>query len=144
MLEEAELIARHQPTVNVQLDTQPTPSEKGIEDVLLALLPHPDTGKVRLWALHPGGQIRSLALPRAGVQPEVLDTVLAAVAAGQPHPALQVYREASFPLALRWLRKNNQSVTFFKFHDFPDRDTLARAITRALAETAVDGPRIYR
>lgn len=144
LLEEAELIARHQPTINVQLDIQPTPKEKGIEDVLLALLPHPDTGKARLWALHPGGQIRSLALPRTGAPPETLDAILAAVAAGQPHPALQVYRDASFPLALRWLRKNSQSITFFKFHDFPDRAALAHAIGRALAETAADGPRIYR
>ncbi len=144
LLEEAELIARHQPAVNVQLDVQPVPREKGIDDVLLALLPHHDPGKACLWTLHPGGRIRSLALPRTGAPAESLDAVLAAAAADQPHPALQAYRDASFPLALRWLRKNSQAITFFKYHDFPDRAALARAIGGALAENAADGPRIYR
>ncbi len=102
LLEEAELIARHQPAVNVQLDVQPVPREKGIDDVLLALLPHHDPGKACLWTLHPGGRIRSLALPRTGAPAESLDAVLAAAAAAdQPHLARGAYRDALFLLALR-------------------------------------------
>jgi hypothetical protein len=144
LLEEAELIARHRPAINVQMDVQTAPREKGIDDILLALLPHHDPGQACLWALHPGGQVRRLVLPRTGTPGDALVAFLAAVESGRPHPAAQVYRDASFPLALRWLRKNSQSLTFFKYHDFPDPAALARAVGRALAEGAADGASVYR
>ena len=49
-------------------------------------------------------------------------------------PRSEVYGAEVSPLALRWLRKNSHRLTFFRYHDFPGRDDMVRAVGCALAQ----------
>ena len=133
LLEEAERIARLRPPINVQLEVHEAAHEKGIQDPLVALLPHRDEGRAVLFLLHPAGSIQRLALERPA-DPGLLDRFLAAAGRSEAFPGATVYGGGAFPLALRWLRKNSHRLTFFLYHDFPGRADLVRVLLDALAE----------
>ncbi len=133
LLEEAERIARLRPPINVQLEVHEAPREKGIQDPLVVLLPHRDEGRAVLFLLHPAGSVQRLALDQPA-DPVVLERFLAAAERNEPFPGATAYGDRSFPLALRWLRKNSHRLTFFLYHDFPGRADLVRVLLAALAE----------
>lgn len=133
LLEEARLIRTHHPAINVQLESHELPAEKGLADVLLALLPHASEGMARLFALNPRGSIRRLAVDRLAPDLRELERFLeetCATTAGGDGAGGE-----DFSLALRWLRKNSDRLTFFKYHDYPDRPGVVRAILAALPAT---------
>jgi hypothetical protein len=134
LLEEAARIARHRPAINVQLEVHETPHEKGIQDPLVAVLPHREEHRAVLFVLHPTGRVQKLAVDRVA-DPALLDRFLEmGTERDEVYPAATIYGEEVFPLAVRWLRKNSHRLTFFLGHDYRGRAELARALQTALAE----------
>jgi|GEM_PF-964554 len=130
LLEEARFIEQHRPSINIQLEIHETPAEKRLADPLLVLLPNVDPQYINLFVLEPSGRIFRRPISLAAPESEPLDTVLAGVTGetGAPSAGISGYPPHLAPLALRWLRKNSQRLTFFKPDDYPDRAALQRAI----------------
>jgi len=145
LLEDAELILTHRPPINIQLDIHDRPQEKPAKDPLIVLMPHAEEDRVQLFLLHPAGSIARLALECGRPDLVALDRFLDA---GAEHNRLFTaatgYHPEVYPLALRWLRKNSHQLTYFRYHDFPNRAAVVQAVAQAIREGAHRSKVVYR